>query len=81
MKGTLHKTEQGWVIKWSSPQEYKEPIHEYPLHPDDVQQIKDDSQIFDNIEARIATWNQVEFKLEKKYFADKTIIYAKLIHP
>jgi hypothetical protein len=81
MKGTLHKTQlyQGWVIRWSSPLEYKQPIHEYPLHPDDVQQILQDSQIFDNIEARIAAYPNVEFKLEKKYLANETITYAKLI--
>lgn len=37
MKGLLYKTSAGWVVKWSVPQEYKIPVHEIELHPDDVQ--------------------------------------------
>lgn len=36
MKGLLYKTGLGWVIKWSVPQEYKIPVHEMELHPEDV---------------------------------------------
>jgi len=35
MKGTLHKTEQGWVVRFSNPKEYLEPLHYLPLHPED----------------------------------------------
>ena len=35
MKGTLHKTEIGWVVRW--PQEDpRDPLPELPLHPDYV---------------------------------------------
>jgi hypothetical protein len=63
MKGTLHKTEQGWYVshatyvmtskRWTA--------GKYPLHPDDVKQINRDAQVFDNIEARIAAYPDVEF--------------------
>lgn len=35
MKGTLHKTEQGWIVRW--PQEDpRDPKPELPVHPDDL---------------------------------------------
>lgn len=35
MKGTLHRTEQGWVVRW--PQEDpRDPVPELPVHPDDL---------------------------------------------
>ena len=40
MKGTLAKTEQGWVVYWSNPQEYNEPIHSLPLHPDFIETME-----------------------------------------
>jgi hypothetical protein len=43
----------------------------YLLHPDDVKQIEQDSYLFDNIEARIAAYPDVEF--------EKVSGYAKLI--
>ena len=43
----------------------------YLLHPDDVKQIEQDSYLFDNIEARIAAYPDVEF--------EKVSEYAKLI--
>ena len=33
------------------------------LHPDDVKQIKEDSKVFDNIEARISAYPDVEFEI------------------
>jgi hypothetical protein len=63
MRGVLHKTEQGWVVRYSNPQEYREPIHSLPLHPDDVKQINADAQVFDNIEARMTAYPYVEFEI------------------
>ena len=62
MKGKLYKSEDGeWRIKylidWST-DTYKS----YPLHPDDAQQIYEDTKVFDNIEARIATWPECDFE-------------------
>jgi hypothetical protein len=36
---------------------------ELPLHPDDVKQIEEDSKTFDNIEARIAAYPDVDFEI------------------
>lgn len=36
MKGLLYKIPSGWVVRWSSPQEYRIPVHEIELHPADV---------------------------------------------
>lgn len=39
-----------------------------PLHPDDVKQIEKDSLVFDNIEARIKCYPNVDFEIiENKY--------------
>jgi hypothetical protein len=67
MKGKLHKKINGdWVVLKVN--EEVPPCDtiiehgiEYPLHPDDVKQINRDAQVFDNIEARIAAYPDVEF--------------------
>jgi hypothetical protein len=56
MKGTLHKTEQGWVVEYAK-------HSELPLHPDDIRQIEEAAKVFDNIEARIAAYSSVEFEI------------------
>ena len=62
MKGKLHKTEQGWVISKCVGDGVAEVWEEQiPLHPDDVKQINRDAQVFDNIEARIRAYPDVEF--------------------
>ena len=84
MKGTLHKTEKGWQVSYA--------IHDMvakrwtagklPLHPDDVKEIEEDSKIFDNIEARIAAYPEVEFEVVKEYtdsHTNQVQKYAKLI--
>lgn len=42
MKGILYKSElyNGWLVKWSNPSEYREPIHEIPLHCDDLENVE-----------------------------------------
>jgi len=78
MKGKIHKTEQGWVVEYAK-------HAELPLHPDDVKQINRDAQVFDNIEARIAAYPEVEFEIVQ--YNGKTPIsegwsgYAKLKQP
>jgi hypothetical protein len=69
MKGKLHKKINGdWVVLKVS----QEPLPcdtivehgiEYLLHPDDVKQIHNDTQVFDNIEARIAAYPEVDFEI------------------
>jgi hypothetical protein len=71
MKGTLHKTEQGWVVEYAK-------HSELPLHPDDVKQIEEDSKTFDNIEARIAAYPDVDFEIVIS--ALDFVTYAALIN-
>jgi hypothetical protein len=84
MKGTLTKTEQGWMIIYDQilgEGIVKRNQHALPLHPDDVKQINRDAQIFDNIEARIAAYPKVEFEIVKEYVDSRTNdvqSYAKL---
>jgi hypothetical protein len=79
MKGTLHKTEQGWIVEYAK-------HSELPLHPDDVKQIEEDAKVFDNIEARIAAYPDVKFEIVNvweggmyPYRYAKLIPHAKLI--
>lgn len=63
MKGKIHKTEEGWDVIYDQ-RTWQDPSAEdgqLPLHPDDVKQINADAQVFDNIEARIAAYPDVEF--------------------
>jgi hypothetical protein len=67
MKGKLIKTDRGWEV------EYEEDVPNLHyiakqtiailLHPDDVKQINTDGQVFDNIEARIAAYPDIEFEI------------------
>jgi hypothetical protein len=82
MKGKLIKTEEGWMVGTVC---YADIWSELlPLHPDDVEQINRDAQVFDNIEARIAAYPEVEFEIVQ--YDGKTPIsegwsgYAKLVN-
>jgi hypothetical protein len=56
-------------------------VDSLPLHPDDVKQIEEDSKVFDNIEARITAYPDVEFDIVLcSYSKDKHDFYAKLIN-
>ena len=83
MKGTLTKADNGWQVSHAT---YDMVLKRWtagklPLHPDNVKEIEEDSKIFDNIEARIAAYPEVEFEI--KYYWDETmeqpIDVAKLI--
>jgi hypothetical protein len=69
MKGKLHKTiSEKWVVRVISEETPEfdtimEHGNQYLLHPDDVKQINADAQVFDNIEARIAAYPDVEFDI------------------
>lgn len=83
MKGTLKNTANGWMVIFKDSNEptffiKNKPyitttvMKELPLHPDDVQQIQKDSLIFDNIEARIAAYPDVNFTIERYCDVHKT---------
>ena len=66
MKGKLIKTETDWVVRLFDTEKAHDVMYcgaEWPLHPDDVEQIQRDSERFDNIEARIAAYPDVEFRI------------------
>ena len=56
-------------------------VDSLPLHPADVQQIEADSKRFDNIEARIAAYPDVDFTIEDYWETglEEVIQVAKLI--
>jgi hypothetical protein len=84
MKGELIKTEQGWMVLRCVGDGVAEVWEErIPLHPEDVKQINRDAQVFDNIEARIAAYPEVEFEIVKEYIDSHTNQvqkYAKLVN-
>ena len=61
---------KGKLVKWDNNRWMVMRIEEgdwetfYPLSPHDVNQIEEDSKRFDNIEARIAAYPDVEFRIE-----------------
>mgnify|MGYP003353005778 CR=1 FL=1 len=77
MKGILHNTDSGWQVSYSTYDmtQKKWLAGKYPLHPEDVREIQLDSLVFDNIEARIAAYPDVEFvKVD-----DSIIDYEQLV--
>jgi hypothetical protein len=85
MKGILINKPAGWFVMYSlTRDEITSGYESLPLHPDDVKQIQEDSQRFDNIEARIAAYPDVEFEIEEVYNKNdqvgyRYLNYAKLI--
>jgi len=62
MKGILKKTLSSWIVNYNYTMS-NDDWCTLQLHPDDVEQINKDSQVFDNIEARIAAYPEVEFEM------------------
>ena len=90
MKGKLIKDDEGWWVQHKAKglDGNLEYIAESMLHPDDVKQIEEDAKMFDNIEARIAAYPDVEFEMVTEVVAsigdseqqdEYTVSYAKLI--
>ena len=82
MKGHLYKKKQpeGWYVAYDIDGFTKA---ELLLHPDDVKQINADAQVFDNIEARIAAYPEVEFKIVHQVtdaMTDEITSFAKLLN-
>jgi len=71
MKGKLHKTEDhGWIVLFDD--EFLQ------LHPDDVNDLIDLDNVFDNVEARIAASPNVEFEIVENQKMSGVVKYAKL---
>jgi hypothetical protein len=68
MKGILKNTTAGWFVWYNVMRdEITQGYDSIPLHPDDVKQINRDGQVFDNIDARIAAYPDVEFDIVDKH--------------
>ena len=94
MKGTIWKLENGWEVWYSKPRTDNQNgsyLVKLPLYPDDVKQIDEWSKVFDNIEGRIASDNEVEFEIipcippdleptRGETLSFESIKYAKLIY-
>jgi hypothetical protein len=80
MKGKLIKKDKGWIVEFPISSLHST-LQELSLHPHDVKQIQRDSERFDNIEARIAAYPEVEFEIIQVASDNmgKVNTYAKLI--
>jgi hypothetical protein len=90
MKGKLIYDQDGWWVQHRAKglDGNLEYVAESMLHPDDVKKIEEDAKVFDNIEARIAAYPDVEFEMVTEVVAsvgnseeqdEYTVSYAKLI--
>ena len=89
MKGTIYKNKEHWpLIEWVVSYDDGKTL---PLHPNNVKEINEWSQMFDNIEGRIASSPEVEFEIihcipkdleptNGETLSFESIKYAKLIH-
>ncbi len=81
MKGKLVKQKDNWYVMRIEEGDWKT---YYPLHPKNVEEIENDSKVFDSIEARIAAYPDVEFEIvdiwETKGIGTNVIRHAKLIN-
>lgn len=78
MKGTLQKNKDNqWSVTISSVS--KESLDEYQLHPDDVNELIDINNIFDNLEARIAANPEIDFDVVECQKMNDIVKYAKLV--
>jgi hypothetical protein len=61
MKGRLLKADGKWLVSYNDSQGIFKLL---PLHPFDAQMISEQEKIFDNIEARISAYPDIEFGIE-----------------
>jgi len=83
MKGKLQKIDDKWFVAYKmEPDLIATDGGLVQLHPDDVKQLEEDSLVFDNIEARVAAYPEVNFYFKEvwKQVDGETNItrYAKL---
>ena len=88
MKGTLYKNKSTgeWMVRTLlvSPMVGPYGFRDLRLHPESIKQMEEDEQIFDNLEARVAAYPEVEFEVHTIATGDSEleILYedvAKLI--
>ena len=65
MKGFIDKGEKGWFVCYValSKHDVGTIIKELPIHPDNLKEIKELSERFDNLEARIFENPRVDFTI------------------
>jgi len=92
MKGKLIYDQGEWWVQHmaTSPDGIEYFQADTMLHPDDVKFLEDCNLVFDNLEARIAAYPDVEFEMVTEVVAsvgdseqqdEYTVSYAKLIQP
>jgi hypothetical protein len=92
MKGKLIYDQEGWWVQHTatSPDGTEYFQTDTMLHPDDVKFLEDCNLVFDNLEARIAAYPEVEFEMVTETVMsvgnseeqdEYTHTYAKLISP
>ena len=71
MKGKIRKSNCGWVVDQvvmhSFRHQIERLINTYPLHPYDIQKIEEQEKVFDNIEARIDAYPDVQFEIVNEF--------------
>lgn len=81
MKGKLFKGEyEQWLVSYEDNSEptKETKIKDLQLHPDDVNDILEQENVFDNIEARILSYPDVEFEIVQIKKMSGVATYAKL---
>ena len=82
MKGKIQKRHEKWVVWYFDSEKSYDIMYcgeSLPLHPDDLKQIQQDAQVFDNIEARIAAYPDVDFEIVEVRVIGGLKKFAKLI--
>jgi len=72
MKGTVIKREKDWGIVNNQSGEF------FYLHPDDVNEIANLSQLFDNVESRIFNSPIVDYEIVENHKMSDIVTYAKI---
>ena len=85
-KGIIKKTKQGWIVIYDEilgENIVKKNQNSLPLHPEDVKQFEELSQMFDDFEGRVNNNPEVDFEIVDHFDnngPEHFKKFAKLIH-
>jgi hypothetical protein len=86
IKGIVKKTKLGWIVIYDEilgENIVKQNQNSLPLHPEDVKQFEELSQMFDDFEGRVNNNSEVEFEIVDHFDnngPEHFKKFAKLIH-
>ena len=86
MKGIIKKTKAGWIVIYDEilgENIVKKNQNSLPLHPEDVKQFEELSQMFDDFEGRVNNNSEVDFEIVDHFDnngPEHFKKFAKLIH-